>query len=105
MDHMEKEYKYGKGSKESKAYDMDKTGFDLPLHPIGIEMCVANQHLVNDVDWKIVYVSPMQRTLQTTIHMFKNHPNKDNIKFVILPIVREVLKKINDIAMDPKTLI
>jgi len=42
----------------------------------------------------------MQRAMMTTIHMFKNHPNKANIKFVVLPIAREVLHTTNDIAMD-----
>ena len=36
----------------------------------------------------------------TAIHLFKNHPNKDNIKFVVLPSVTEVLKNNNDIAID-----
>ena len=36
----------------------------------------------------------------TTIHMFKNHPNKDNIKFIVLPIIREVLHTTCDIAID-----
>ena len=40
----------------------------------------------------------------TTIHMFKNHPNKDNIKFIVLPIIREVLHTTNDIAMDCEEL-
>ena len=60
---METVYKYGKGSKESKAYDLDKNGFDLPLHQIGIEQCIASQNIVNGIDWKIVYTSPIQRTL------------------------------------------
>ena len=41
----------------------------------------------------------------TTVHMFKNHPNIDNIKFVVLPIAREVLHTTNDIAMNPEELI
>ena len=36
----------------------------------------------------------------TTVNMFKNHPNKDKIHFVVLPMVREVLHTICDIAMD-----
>jgi hypothetical protein len=36
----------------------------------------------------------------TTIHMFKNHPNKEKIEFIVLPIVREILHTTNDIAMD-----
>lgn len=42
----------------------------------------------------------MQRAMMTTIHMFKNHPNKENIKFVVLPCIREVYYTTNDIAMD-----
>jgi len=38
--------------------------------------------------------------MMTTVHMYKNHPNKDNIHFVVLPIVREVLHTTCDIAMD-----
>jgi len=38
--------------------------------------------------------------MSTTVHMFKNHPNKDNIKFVVLPMVREVLHTVCDIAND-----
>jgi hypothetical protein len=40
----------------------------------------------------------MQRAMQTAIHMFKNHPNLPNIKFIVLPILREVLETSNDIA-------
>ena len=32
--------------------------------------------------------------------MFKNHPNKENIQFIVLPIVREVLETSNDISLD-----
>ena len=41
----------------------------------------------------------------TTIHMFKNHPNKANIKFVVIPLVREVLHTCCDIAMDVNELL
>jgi hypothetical protein len=40
----------------------------------------------------------------TTVHMFKNHPNKANIKFVVLPIVREVLHTTCDVAIDCEEL-
>lgn len=46
----------------------------------------------------------MQRAMMTTIHMFKNHPNRANIKFIVLPIIREVLHTTNDIAMDCEDL-
>ena len=38
--------------------------------------------------------------MSTTVHMFKDHPNKDNIQFIVLPMVREVLHTVCDIAID-----
>ena len=32
--------------------------------------------------------------------MFKRHPNKANIKFIVLPCVREILSTTNDLSMD-----
>lgn len=45
-------------------------------------------------------MSPLQRAMQTCIHLFKNHPNKANIRFAVLPIIREVLETSNDVAID-----
>jgi hypothetical protein len=42
----------------------------------------------------------MQRALQTAIHMFKDHPNKDKITFIALPLVHEYLHTSNDIPAD-----
>ena len=36
----------------------------------------------------------------TTIHTFKNHPNKENIKFIVLPLAREILNATCDIPMN-----
>ena len=41
----------------------------------------------------------------TTIHLFKNHPNKANIHFVVLPNLREALRNTSDIAIDCYELI
>ena len=46
---------------------------------------------------EIVYVSPMQRTLQTAYQVFKDHPNFENIKFVLVPDLKEHLKCTCDI--------
>ena len=37
--------------------------------------------------------------------MFKNHPNKEKIRFVVIPVVREVLHTINDMCMDVNEMI
>ena len=47
----------------------------------------------------------MQRAMQTCIHLFKNHPNKKQIRFIVLPIVREVLETSNDIALNIDVII
>merc|ERR1740130_1983674 len=64
---------------------------DPDLHEIGVIQSEIHQSIVEQINVKIVFVSPIQRALQTTIHMFKNHPSKDKIKFKVLPIVREIL--------------
>lgn len=38
----------------------------------------------------------MLRTCETAIHTFKNHPNKRNIQFIVLPSVKEGLNLCND---------
>jgi len=45
----------------------------------------------------------MLRTCMTAMHMFKNHPNRANIKFIVLPAAKEGLHLCNDISgpIDP----
>ena len=52
------------------------------------------------MNYKVVYVSPLRRTLMTAMHMFKNHPNKDNIQFKVLPVVTEAMISTVDVASD-----
>ena len=40
----------------------------------------------------------------TTIHMFKNHPNKSKIKFIVLPLAREIMRTFTSTPMDPRQL-
>ena len=91
---------HGADSAEYKAVTTNPDGFDPELHPVGISQCETGQRVVNNIDWEVVFTSPMQRAMMTTVHMFKNHPNKANIRFIVLPIVRECLACTNDIAMD-----
>ena len=95
---------YGSGSKEHTNACLDNGHQDPSLHPIGLTMCDQSQYQVNMINWSTVYTSPMRRNLETTIHMFKNHLNKDNIKFVVLPILREIMLAKDDIADDVNSL-
>jgi hypothetical protein len=38
----------------------------------------------------------MLRTCETAIHIFKGHPEKKNIKFIVLPSIKEGLNLCND---------
>ena len=73
---------------------------DATLHRIGIQQCRNNQKNVNSINWKIVYTSPFRRNIQTTMYLFENHPNKANIKFIVLPIVREYIVCMDDVNED-----
>jgi broad specificity phosphatase PhoE len=99
------DHEFGEGSAESRAVETSHDLIDPELHAVGIKQCESHIEKINKINWKFVFTSPMQRALMTTIHMFKNHPNKDNIKFIVLPIAREVLHTTNDIAIDPRELI
>ena len=87
-------------SEEIKRVRGDPALFDPGLHDIGVLQAESNQDHINKINFSVVFVSPLQRTMQTCIHLFKNHPNKAKIRFVVLPIIREVLETSNDIAHD-----
>ena len=46
----------------------------------------------------------MQRAMQTAIHMFKNHPNLAKIRFIVLPLVHEIIHTCNDMHMDAEEM-
>ena len=94
--------KFGKGSDQAKElrYALNYSLVDPELHPIGFLQCEAQHEVVNSIDWQVVFVSPMQRTLMTAIHMFKEHPNKGGIQFIVLPLVTEVIQYMSDTCID-----
>ena len=56
---------------------------------------------MNGINFKVVFVSPMLRTCTTAIELFKDHPDKDNIKFVIYPVCKESIHLCNDFMKGP----
>ena len=93
-----------KGTPEYQALLSDPSLIDASLHPIGIEQCLNSQSEVNQFNYSIVYTSPLRRALETTLHMFKNHPNKDKIKFIVLPMAAETMNSASDIGSDVNEL-
>jgi len=70
---------------------------DAKLHPKGIEQSIEAQKNVNDKNICYVFVSPLLRALETSQLMFANHPNLGKIKFIVHPLLAEILKNANDI--------
>jgi hypothetical protein len=91
------EGKYGRQSPQKRELIVSTDFIDPPLHSIGIEQCNKNKHYIEEVHIKRVLVSPMQRCLQTAVEMFKNHPDKENMKFTVIPLFKEVTNNSNDI--------
>ena len=52
------------------------------------------------LDIEDVYVSPLYRTFQTANLLFKNHPNKKNIKIHVHPLLTEVVSSVNNFTWD-----
>ena len=51
---------------------------------------------MNAIKFSVVYVSPMYRTLMTAMNVFKTHPDRQKITFVVLPVAKEALNLCND---------
>lgn len=54
-------------------------------------MCEQKQSIFAPMDIHTVFVSPLKRAIQTAYYTFKDHLNFENIKFVILPKMRELM--------------
>jgi broad specificity phosphatase PhoE len=70
---------------------------DTPLTELGIQQCSDKQAIANELDFEIVLISPMRRTIQTAYYMFKEHPNFDSIRFILVPNAHETLCAISDL--------
>jgi len=47
----------------------------------------------------------MRRTLQTALNLFKEHPHKLNIKFIVMPYICEIIGDLSDIQIDTRSVI
>ena len=50
----------------------------------------------NSLQIHTVFVSPLRRALETAYYVFKNHPNFNNINFIVVPKLREQLYGMSD---------
>lgn len=70
---------------------------DAPISELGLQQCEETSEVVSKLKVEIVLVSPMKRTLQTAYNVFKSHPNFNNIRFVVVPQLKEGLGSVADI--------
>ncbi|KAL4512372.1 hypothetical protein ABPG72_005374 [Tetrahymena utriculariae] len=82
---------------KDKMFSNSQEFVDTPLHPYGIIQCKNKAPYLHKLRIQTVYVSPMQRTLQTCVELFRNHPNKRKIQFIVQPQISEQLTKVSDI--------
>ena len=82
---------------EDKKLKFDLRLIDPPLSQLGIVQSREGQPEVNKLDVQYVFVSPLLRAMQTSQILFETHPNKEKIKFMVLPIIREVISSMNDL--------
>lgn len=83
----------------------DLSIIDSPLSQLGIEQCKSAARLAAEVEFDTIFVSPLRRAIETTLHIFKDHPNFLNMKFVIHPHIRENIMTAGDIPGDINKLV
>jgi len=81
----------------------DKTLIDAELSPRAHEICAKKQAEANQLNFTVVLISPMRRTLQTALCLFQNHPNFHNIRFILLPTAMEMMRHPDTISYENQT--
>ena len=52
---------------------------DAPITLVGKEQCKETSKITNELEVKVVLISPMRRALETAYHVFKSHPKFDTL--------------------------
>ena len=85
---------------ESRKYNPDFC--DAHLSDTGIDQIKSKQEIINKLNIEKIYVSPYYRALQTVTLVLENHPNKENIKIIVHPLISELVFGIQDFLFDIK---
>jgi broad specificity phosphatase PhoE len=73
---------------------------DPSITELGKQQCEATAEVTDKLKVEIVLVSPMTRTMQTAYNVFKSHPNFNNIEFIVVPKLKEILSSVSSIPKD-----
>ena len=90
--------------KETKEFIMDRyvtnEMMDAALHPIGIEQAIEKRPFVENIPVEYVFVSIFRRALETSYFLFLNHPNREQIKIIVHPLIGEKVNCNYDLMRD-----
>jgi hypothetical protein len=70
---------------------------DAQLSAFGQIQCEDIRPQLNKLEIGTVYMSPLRSAIETAFEAFKEHPNFQAIRFVILPMLRERITKAADV--------
>ena len=73
---------------------------DAMLTTTGHKQCAKAEPIGHLMKVHTIFVSPYRRALQTVHEIFKNHPEFHEIRFVLLPLLREFLNWTHDIPVN-----
>ena len=96
--------KFTELSEETKPLRADLKSIDMGLRPEGIIQCEKSSVHSDKVNFKYVFVSQMVRTIETAVHLFKSHPNRKEIKFIVLPLLKEGFNCAYDLCLTNEAL-
>jgi bisphosphoglycerate-dependent phosphoglycerate mutase len=71
---------------------------DCPLSDIGKNQSEYLSHQVNKYKIKYIFCSPLYRCLETCLLSLSSHPDKENLKVIVHPLVTETVHCIHDFS-------
>ncbi|KAI0988856.1 hypothetical protein GJ496_004424 [Pomphorhynchus laevis] len=84
-------------AKEYEHLRLDSANLDSPLHRLGVMQCHNAACQLANINFRLVFISPLQRAIESAYIIFGQHPNKKNIRFIVLPNLTEMLYSSADI--------
>ncbi len=82
---------------------VDPLHWDAPLTELGEQQAKAAAAEVRDVPFELIVTSPLTRAIQTTLHLFGDHPSADRIR--VESLHREHQASSCDVGRAPSLLV
>ena len=73
---------------------------DTTLTEQGIKTSESTGPLAAGLDFQVIMVSPLRRTIQTAFHTFKKTPNFEKMPVILTPMARESILEVGDVPLN-----